>query len=77
MVPEDIVDAFSDGDKAAVQAWLSGGGLVNATFESGIDEYGWTLLMNAAGSGHVELVDMLLRHGADVNQQNSAGVAQR
>ncbi|MGU9951655.1 MAG: ankyrin repeat domain-containing protein [Gammaproteobacteria bacterium WSBS_2016_MAG_OTU1] len=37
------------------------------------DKYGWTALMRAAGSGHSEVVKVLLENGADVNYKNKDG----
>lgn len=36
------------------------------------DRFGWTLLMKAAALGNREIVDMLIRSGADVNARNTA-----
>lgn len=38
-----------------------------------IDNGGKTVLHYAAGQGNVELVDLLIKHGADVNSQSDAG----
>ena len=46
-LPDEIVHAVAQGDEAAVLAWLSSGGDVNAT-----QVFGITLLMLAARSGH-------------------------
>ena len=35
---------------------------------------GWTALMRASWSGHVEPVKVLLDRGADVNKQNKVSV---
>lgn len=56
--------------EAAVLAWLGGGGEVNATFKEG-SVSGLTLLMLAAEDGAVEVVDLLLRHGAKIDHQAS------
>jgi ankyrin repeat domain-containing protein 17 len=32
-----------------------------------------TPLMEAASAGHIDIMDLLLRHGADVNAQSSTG----
>ena len=37
------------------------------------DPYGWTPLMRAADSGHVEVAELLLNRGADVNAFDSIG----
>ena len=36
---------------------------------------GWTALMLASGSGHMECVTVLLDRGAEVNMQNKVSVA--
>jgi len=71
-VSDEVVAAAERGDEAAVLAWLDGGGRVDATYERG-DVSGITLLMGAAYDGHERLVDLLLRHGAEVNQKDSDG----
>jgi ankyrin repeat domain-containing protein 17 len=43
---------------------------------AGVDERGkndCTPLMEAAMAGHVQIVQLLLQHGADVNAQSSSG----
>ena len=37
-------------------------------------QYGWTALMVASESGHVECVTVLLDRGAEVNMQNKVSV---
>ena len=38
-------------------------------------QYGWTALMRASGSGHMECVKVLLDRGADVNMQDKVSAA--
>ena len=38
-------------------------------------QYGWTALMKASESGHMECVKVLLDRGADVNMQNKVSAA--
>ena len=37
-------------------------------------QYGWTALMRASESGHVECVTVLLDRGAEVNMQDEVSV---
>ena len=64
--------AAERGEEAAVLAWLDSGGRVNATHERGRVS-GFTLLMGAANNGHERVVKLLIRHGAELNLQNSGG----
>lgn len=59
--------ASSQGDVKAVTNWLRSGGLVDAR-ESG-EETHHTMLMGACINGHKEVVELLLKKGADVNIQ--------
>ena len=76
-MPDKVAfDAVDSGDHAFLGAWLDAGGNVNATCDaeaSGRRITGVTLLMRAAGWGHVEIVNMLLSRGARVNEQSSDG----
>ena len=64
--------AAERGEEAAVLAWLEGGGRADATYErDGVS--GITLLMSAAQQGNERVVELLRRHGAAVNLQNSDG----
>ena len=49
-VSDEVVAAAEQGEEEAVQAWLEGGGRVDATYERG-EVSGRTLLMGAATSG--------------------------
>jgi len=71
--PDAIVVAAERGEEEAVLAWLDGGGRADATYERGDGVSGITLLMGAARYGHERVVELLLRHGAEVNLQNSFG----
>jgi len=72
-VPMEVATAADRGDDQTVQTWLEiAGGQVNATYEDG-DVSGMTLLMTAASSGSLLLVDMLLRRGAKVDARTSNG----
>ena len=71
-----VVAAAERGEEEAVLEWLEGGGRVNATYERG-GVSGFTLLMGAANQGHERVVEVLLRHGAEINLQSSNGGAAR
>eukprot|EP00312_Isochrysidales_sp_CCMP1244_P014706 CAMPEP_0202741946 /NCGR_PEP_ID=MMETSP1388-20130828/4654_1 /ASSEMBLY_ACC=CAM_ASM_000864 /TAXON_ID=37098 /ORGANISM="Isochrysis sp, Strain CCMP1244" /LENGTH=1959 /DNA_ID=CAMNT_0049408819 /DNA_START=358 /DNA_END=6236 /DNA_ORIENTATION=+ len=61
------------GNAAAVLDWLERGrGQVDASFKME-GASGVTLLMRAAKHGHEGVVDLLLRHGAGTDQQDSEG----
>ena len=64
--------AAERGEEEAVLAWLDGGGRADATCERG-EVSGLTLLMGAARYGQERVVELLLRHGAKINLQNSDG----
>jgi ankyrin repeat protein len=57
------------GDSATVTEWLQSGGDVDA--RGGAKDH--TGLQLAAREGHLEVVRMLLKHGANVNAQNNVG----
>ena len=71
-VSDEVVAAAERGEEEAVLAWLDGGGRVDATYERG-GVSGLTLLMGAARYGHERVVELLLRHGAEINLQDSDG----
>ena len=71
-VSDEVVAAAERGEEEAVLEWLEGGGRADATYERG-GLSGLTLLMGAAASGRERVVELLLRHGAKINQQNSNG----
>ena len=68
-----IVLAVERGEEEAVLALLEGGGRADATYERG-GVSGTTLLMLAVEHGHERVVELLLRHGAEINMQSSDGV---
>ena len=68
----DAVMAGERGEEEAVPASLDSGGRVNATYERG-GVSGLTLLMSAAGNGHERVVELLIRHGAEIDKQNYRG----
>ena len=57
-VPEEIGDACRNDEVATVEQWLE---------ESGRQLDGTDLLFQAAGSGHVAMIRMLISRGATVN----------
>ena len=67
-------EAVRTGDSASVTALLDKGADVNAKFR-----YGMTALFKASERGHLEVVKILLAHGADVKRhghQNDHAQAQ-
>ena len=38
-----------------------------------VDKWGWTALMNASAGGFVDVLNLLLKHGANVNKRNQNG----
>ena len=70
MLPTSISTGCKDGDIKKVKAWLGNGGSINAE-----DPHGETLLHAACSVAetmqHVEIVEVLIRRGADVNQRQS------
>tara|TARA_B100000795_G_scaffold267743_1_gene253229 strand:- start:44 stop:1135 length:1092 start_codon:yes stop_codon:yes gene_type:complete len=67
MLPMDISDACQKGEVGKVKAWLGNGGSIRAE-----DPHGETLLHVACSKGEdVNIVEMLIRRGAGVNQRQS------
>lgn len=66
--PQSIYQATRRGDAATVKKWLDRGVGVNVTFMDGE-----TLLMRAAVDGRLEVTNLLLRRGAQVNRWDTAG----
>ena len=67
MLPTGISTGCKEGDIEKVKAWLGNGGSINAE-----DPHGETLLhvgCSVAEIKHVEIVEVLIRRGADVNQK--------
>jgi ankyrin repeat protein len=56
-----LIEAVKAGDLPTIATLLASGADVSQP-----DEQGWTALHWAAGKGEVAIVDLLLRHGADV-----------
>ena len=73
VLPNAIRLAVLGGDVSAVEAWLLGGGKVNAVNLSLVPDRGKTMLMLAARSGIEYLVNLLLMRGAAVNSQDPSG----
>ena len=70
VVPAHVRAALTEGDIPTVEAYLDGGADINDVVEQdGLDTFLMTipLLINEITEGHVALVKMLLRRGADVN----------
>ncbi len=63
-----IVDAVISGDAGQVRELIDAGADVDAR-----DETGATLLMLAAGVGHLEIVSLLIESGANVNACDERG----
>jgi len=56
----DLVEAVRSGNSEAVRGLLEAGAELNRE-----DKHGWTALNWAAGKGDLEMIELLLRHGAD------------
>ena len=68
----EVLAAARRGDEPAILAWLEGGGRVNASGQLG-GQSGATVLIHAAYGGHERVVDLLLRHGAEIDLPDSKG----
>ena len=72
VLTKKVVAAAEAGKVGVVQTWLTGAGRVNATCQHrGLRDC--TLLMIATSYGHKQLVEMLLKRGAEADAQNSNG----
>jgi hypothetical protein len=56
----ELIEAIKSGNRAAVAELIQGGVELQQQ-----DKQGWNALNWAAGSGHLEIVELLLEHGAD------------
>lgn len=56
----ELIEAIKSGNRASVEQLLDGGAELNQQ-----DKQGWLPLNWAAGSGQLEIVDLLLQRGAD------------
>ena len=65
-----IHEAAMDGDIEAVQQHLAAG----ADVDTRDDVIGWTPLHFATDGSHMEIAELLIAEGADVNAKNSAGL---
>ena len=76
-VPNNVLKAATDGRLGAVRSWLNEGGKADTLAERPSEVSGLpipcTLLMLAAQHGHVQIVGLLLKRGADINLQTSRG----
>jgi len=57
----ELFEAIKTGDLGACKEAIAAGAAVNE-----LDQNGWTPLNWAAGKGHLEIVKLLVQHGADV-----------
>lgn len=70
----DVVKAVAEGDVKKAGALLAKNEkLVHAKFAGGGPYDGWPLLMIAARDGRRPMVELLLKHGAKVNDKNHSG----
>ena len=60
MSQSEFIEAIKSGNRAAVREMIDNGAELNQQ-----DKQGWTPLNWAAGSGRLEIVDLLLERGAD------------
>ena len=76
-VPKNVLKAAENGRVGPVRSWLNDGGKADTFTERPSEVSGVTipstLLMLAAQNGHVQIVELLLKRGADINLQTSLG----
>ena len=74
-VPKNVLKAAENGRLGPVRSWLNDGGkadtLAERPSEVGGSTVPCTLLMIAARKEHVQIVELLLKRGADINLQSS------
>ena len=74
-LPLHIAEAAGEGEMSTILAWLDEGGEINAPYDFPDGRAtGFTLLMEASGNGHPDLVEALLSRRADVHTQDSNGL---
>ena len=72
-VPKNVLKAAADGRVGPVRLWLNEGGKADTLFDAdceascGGGKVPCTLLMRAAQTGHVQIVELLLKRDADIN----------
>ena len=69
-LPGEVYDAACDGDAAAVEAWLDGGGNVNAPL---IEDGSVTSTLLMVSTKNLPVVELLLSRGAALDVQNDLG----
>tara|TARA_B100000768_G_scaffold175414_1_gene186792 strand:- start:90 stop:959 length:870 start_codon:yes stop_codon:yes gene_type:complete len=69
-LPGDVYDAACDGDAAAVEAWLDGGGHVDAPL---IEDGSVTSTLLMVSARNLPMVELLLSRGAALDVQNDLG----
>ena len=72
IVPDEIVRATERGETAVVQRWLADGGNPNQDIQSHAASgltywHNFRLILLATSNGRIDIVRLLLEHGADVN----------
>ena len=67
---EEFNDAAIFGDFEKVNRFLK----EDSSILKATDEYGFTVLHNVVGEHYFEMVELLIKNGADVNAQNDEGI---
>lgn len=65
---QDLIDSIDQNNTAKVKELLQGKVEINKP-----DSYGFTPLIWAASNGNIEIIELLLSHGADPNFRNKDG----